>query len=252
MAGPRTTNETRDICGYAADVTGRCLGLSKAETYITDPTKRALLAEVAGKIQAKNQALFNVHINNITFAILTHKQNVGEGRAIDRAFDRHVAHCAETIRTGPSGGSRDNDEYRAVFNEGTAPFQSPTIRDDAELATELGTRLDKLHDFPQKQSLVADNAKLAALIEPAAAAVVNGEKKTSTDFTTEVEARQALVDELWNAKKTIEMAFRRNRGLIKFVFFDFRKDGGGNDEPDAGTTPPDAGTPEGGNEPKPS
>jgi len=230
MAGPKTTNQTIDICSYTSDVTGRVYGLAKCETYITDSAKRAVLKDVADKVDAKLQELFKLYIARITLKLMTHRRNLGEGCAIDRAFDKHVAHCAESVRTGPAGGSRDNAPYQAVFDEGTAPFQSPTIRDDPELAEELGRRLAKLDDFRNKQPLLDDNAKLEALIGPASAAVVNGEKQLSKDFTTEVEARQAVIDELWLAKKALEMTFKRDRALLKFIFFDFSKDDSGSGE----------------------
>lgn len=230
MAGPRTTNETRDICGYTADVTGRITALSTADTYITDPEKRAVLIEVAGKIDAKNEALFDLYLAGLKSSVMAHRRAMGMGRALDRAFDRHVAHTAEVIRTGPSGGSRANEDYRKVFDKGTEAFQAPTIRDDVELAAELGRRLALLADFPQKQSLIDDNEKLLKLIGPASKAVIEGEEKISADFTTEVEARQAVIDELWKAKKTLEIAFKHDRALVRFIFFDFRK-GGAADEP---------------------
>jgi hypothetical protein len=204
--------------------------VAKAETYITDSAKRSVLKDVADKIDAKLQVLFKLHIARITLRIMTHRRNLGEGRAIDKAFDKHVARSAESVRTGPAGGSRDNSPYRTVFDEGTAPFQSPTIREDAELAGELGRRLAKLDQFPAKQSLLDDNAKLETLIGPASAAVIEGEKQISKEFTTEVEARQAVIDELWLGKKAIEMTFKRDRGLLKFIFFDFSKDGSGGED----------------------
>lgn len=224
MAFPRATSDTGDICTYTVEVIGRLHGLFKAETYIIDQAKRDVCKAIADKIDVPLQLLTSTYGLRITNTLIQQRRALGEGRAIDRAFDRHVANVGENVRTGPAGGSRTHVEYRKVFEDGSMEsFQSPTIRDDAALAEDLGVRLAKVVDFPQRADLIDNNTKLVALVKTAATTLTDIEKSVSKNFTLEVEQRQAVIDSLWVGKKEFEQAFVRDYALVRFVFFPFQK-----------------------------
>ncbi len=224
MAFPRATSDTGDICTYTAEVIGRLYGLFRAETYIIDQEKRDACKAIADKIDAPLQTLTSLYGLRVANKLIQQRRALGEGRTVDRAFDRHVANVGENVRTGPAGGSRTHVEYRKVFEDGSMEsFQSPTIRDDAALSEELGVRLAKVVDFPQRADLIDNNTKLVALIKTVATALTDIEKSISKDFTHEVEQRQAVIDSLWVGKKEFEQTFVRDHALARFVFFPFQK-----------------------------
>jgi hypothetical protein len=242
MAFPRATSETGDICTYTADVVGRLVGLSKAETYIVDQDSRNACKTIADEISIPLAALKSLYGIRVADTLIQQRRALGEGRSVDRAFDRHVANVGENVRTGPAGGSRTHVEYRKVFEDGSMEsFQSPTIRDDAELAVDLGERLGKVVDFPQRAALIDNNTKLVTLIKAVATTLMDIEKSISKEFTHEVELRQAVIDALWVGKKEFEKTFVRDYPLTRFVFFPFQK-GNANSDPsndsnEGGNTP---------------
>lgn len=248
MALPKTSHTTESIVAYTMEVIGRLRGVASTDVLIPDPVKRQIFTDTALAIETPTLALYALFSANQQNNLMTHRSLMGQGRGIDYVFGRHVAQTAETIRTGPALGSREHTEFRKVFKDGnTQAFTDPTIREDKDLCEDLGRRIQLVEDFPAKAGLLAANGMLFAVIEPAASAIIDIEKQQSKDFTREVEGRQAVIDALWTGKKTTELAVGRDRGLVSFIFFDFRK---GSSE--SSSKPEDGGNPQGGEEKPPT
>jgi hypothetical protein len=226
MAFPTAANETLSICFYSAEVAGRALGLSEAETLIPEAERRAVLKSTGESIANTTKALRDLCIARIIIEFFDNRLALGKGKGIDRAFDRFNALTSETIRNGVAGGNRNDRSYLKVYETGSpAPFQDPTIREDPELCVKLAAGLDTLpDDFKQKAALLADLQKLKERIDPAAGAISTGEKQLSDAFRDETKARQTVIDALWVGKKAVEQAFIRDRNTVAFIFFDFRKE----------------------------
>lgn len=232
MAFPKTINKTDAIIAYSNEVIGRIQGILATDLLISDPNKQKTLADIATSIQTPNQALLTLYVANHLQKVGAYRTQVGLGRGHDFVFGRHVANVSESIRTGPALGSRDHAEYRKVFKDGnTKSYVDPTVREDPALCEELARCLQQVNDLNSKTALLDATTKLQAALTPVAETLVTMEKQQSKDFTIEVEGRQAVIDALWSGKKMVEAALGRDRGLVKFIFFDFdRTEGGSKDD----------------------
>ena len=115
---------------------------------------------------------------------------------------------------------------------------SPTIREDEAIVTELRSAI-AASKVPAKADALALIDEAIPVVGPAATALRDADQHLNGLFQAELNARKAVVDTLWEQRKSIETSLgRAGKALARFVFFDFRK---GSDTETGSTTPPETG-----------
>lgn len=238
---PTVGADTVKIVRYAAQVSGRILGVAAMNNLVPDATRRASLVNAGNAILVPTQALNAAYIARIQFEHLDQRVVFGKGKGIDRGFDAIVATVSETIRTSLPDRTTQNPDYRAIFPHGTEEYTSPTIREDEQIAVDLRALV---HDsnVPVKADVLALLDTVIPVVGPAATALKDGEKQVNALFQAEINGRKAVVDTLWEQRKIVETALGRGgKILARFIFFDFRQASEADDaptpEPGSGSTP---------------
>jgi hypothetical protein len=238
---PTVGSDSLKIIRYAAEVAGRTLGIAAMVNLVPDAARRAALETAGNLINGAAQQLVGAYFARLTFENFDQRRSFGKGRSIDRGFDAAISTSSEKIRTSLPDRSTSNPDYRAIFPHGAEEFTSPTVKEDPELA-------DTLHAAVSESNLTVKAEVLTLLdtiipvVGPAATEILDGEKQVNSLSLSEQAGRKLVVDTLWEQRKAVETALGRGgRGLARFVFFDFRKNGEG-DAADT-TQPPDAPAP---------
>jgi hypothetical protein len=222
---PTVGADSLKVARYAAEVGGRTLGVAAMQNLVPDATRRASLEKSGNAIISVAQQLNAAYVARINAEHLDQRIAFGKGRAIDRGFEAIVSIVSETIRTSLPDRNTANPDYRAIFPHGTEEFITPTIKEDAQIASDL-------RDALSKSNLAVKNETLALLdsaipvVGSAATALKTSEQQVNSLFVAEQSARKLVVDTLWEERKSIETALgRAGKGLARFIYFDFRRPG---------------------------
>lgn len=233
---PTVGADSIKVFRYAAEVSGRIMGIAVMNNLIPDATRRAELVECANAILSPTRALNAAYVARSQFEDLEQRITFGKGKGIDRGFDAIVANVSESVRTSLPDRTPQNPEYRAIFPHGTEEYTSPTIREDEQLATELRAAIQASNITVKNDALALLDAVIP-IVGPAATALTESEKQCNALFQAEINARKAVVDALWEQRKNVEATLGRGgKGVARFIFFDFRK--GGETDASAPATPP--------------
>lgn len=213
--------DSLNIVWHVAEVAGRLLGVARSPTLVPAPEKKSALEAVAERLIGTARNLFEVTIAGKRFEYIEQRLRVGEGRGLDRGWDATVSTVADKGRVSLPDRSTNNPDYREVFTDGTiAPYTKPTIKQDPEIGSDLRKRISTSR-LPNRDELVADLDKMLPLLEPAAKAVIDGEKQVNDQFLDEVNARKLVIDTLWEERRTVEKLLgRAGRNTARFIFFD--------------------------------
>lgn len=239
---PTVGADSVKITRYAAEVAGRILGIAAMTNLVPDATRRAALTQAGNTILAAAQGLHNAFVARIQYDTIDQRVIFGKGKGIDRGFEAVVAAISESVRTSLPDRNTSNPDYRAIFPNGTEPMISPTIREDEAIAGELRSSL-AASNVPVKAEALAQLDAVIPVVAPAATALRDAEKHLNDLSQAELNARKAVVDTLWEQRKTVETQLgRAGKALARIVFFDFRKSGETEsappDPPETSNTPP--------------
>lgn len=221
---PAVGADTIKIVRYAAQVSGRILGIAAMKNLVPDDSRRAALIASGNLIIASAQALNTAYFTRIQFEHFDQRVTFGKGKGIDRGFDAAITIVAENVRNSLPDRTYENPDYRAIFPDGTTDaFTSPTIREDEQIATDLRIAIAD-SNVPVKDDVLALLDTVIPVVTPAAKALSDGEKQVNALFGAEMNARKNVVDTLWEERKNVEKTLgRAGKGLARFIFFDFRK-----------------------------
>lgn len=239
---PTVGADSIKIIRYTAEVAGRILGIAAMTNLVPDTARRAALTQAGNTILASAQGLHNAFVARIQYESIDQRVTFGKGKGIDRGFEAVIASISESVRTSLPDRTTSNPDYRAIFPNGTEAMIAPTIRDDAAVADELRSAL-AASNVPVKADALAQLDAVVPVVTPAATALRDAEQHLNALFQAELNARKAVVDALWEQRKTVETNLgRAGKALARFVFFDFRKAGETEtappEPPETGNTPP--------------
>jgi hypothetical protein len=234
---PTVGNDTLKIIWYAAEVAGRTLGVAAMPNLVSDPTRRAALEKSGNVIAAAAQAMAGTYTARILFELIDQRIAMGKGRGVDRGFDAAVSSISETVRTSLPDRRTNNPDYLDIFPNGAEEFSSPTIKEDELLGTNLRQAVAE-SKLAVKAEVLGVLDAILPIVGPTAKGVRDTEQQRNTLFQSELSGRKQVIDTLWEERKTVETALGRGgRGLARFIFFDFRNQGG----QDTAEEPPPAG-----------
>lgn len=223
---PTVGADTLKMIWYASEVAGRTLGIAAMPNLVPDAERRAAIEVSGNKIAAAVKHTASLHVTRVLFEYIDQRIAFGKGKGVDRGFEATIAACSEKIRTSLPDRNSSSPDYRAIFPEGTEEYMAPTIKEDEELATSLRQTVSD-SKLAVKGEVLALLDAIIPIVGPAAVELRSSEKKVSDMFQAEVSGRKALVDTLWEERKSVENALGRSgRGLARFIFFDFRSSSG--------------------------
>src|SRR5690242_10053493 len=116
---PTVGTDTIKIVRYAAEVSGRILGIAAMHNLVPDSDRRTSLGNAAQAISSATQTLHAAYTARSQFEDLDQRITVGKGKGVDRGFDAIIASVADSTRTSLPDRNHQNPDYRAIFPNGT-------------------------------------------------------------------------------------------------------------------------------------